>query len=135
MMMRDAEDARRRKKTTRFYDPAGRSAGSAITETEEEDTADSTVLRDAWGRPTGVTLPDADAYQRVTDARAEMVHEKSEAWRGRNVVEGNDLVCKSLRQGDALAPTTDAAEGEARKRAAWQQMMREKADAWRQGLT
>jgi len=172
MMMRDAdtEDARRRKKTTRYFDPAGRSAGSAVTETEEDDTADSAVLRDAWGRPTNVVLPDADARRAVSDARAEMVREKSDAWRGRDaerwwqpkgghwmpnqargpqpgdecmtddthergrlVVEGNDLVCRALPQSkDAVVgPTNDPVLGQQLKDQAYNAMLADKANAWR----
>ena len=152
MMMRDADadDAHRRKRVTRHYDPAGRSAG-----TSAEEEIDDSVMR--------------DAFQRVADARQEAIERSSNAWRGRDaerwwepkgghwmpnqargpqpgdecmtddthergrlVVENGDLVCRALPRSDAPdGPTNDPAEGKRRKDEAYNAMLADKANAWR----
>src|SRR5262249_19442282 len=102
MMVRDGEnteDARRKKKTTQFYRPGGQSAGSAVTEIEEEDADEEEGagekkqkprVVDAQGRsdPVSLGIPGPryltdheDQYRTVADARAEAIAKSSNAWR------------------------------------------------------
>ena len=136
----DDEAPRRRRRKEADADPRLADARRVLDYMEGRDAAQAQSYRDN------------NAAEREKAWR-EMLDHQSNAWKGGDAPTGElaghgrpgdacmtankepghlneQLVCVPDRRSDAR-PTVDAAEGERRKREAWEQMMRDQSEAWR----